>query len=144
MSSVTSTHESPLVRLCSMGQTKLRSAQQHLERRRLESRLASLVEAARGHQAQNVPAGAEVYRLLEAALLSILSEHCERWEVQPDQLQAELPAIGMLRQLAKPQHKPPRSLTVVLYLIGSLAAAFALGLVAGLVRLGYHLLGGGR
>jgi len=144
MSYAHSAHEPPLVRLCSIGQTQLRSAQQHLERRRLESRLASLLEAARFHQSQHTPAGSRVYRLLNTTLQSKLSEYCQKWQVAPDQLRAELPAICMLEQLAEPQPKPERSLIVFVSVIGSFVLAFVLGVVAGLVRLGYHLLGGGR
>ena len=144
MSYAQSAHETPLVRLCSIGQTQLRAAQQHLERRRLESRLASLVEAARGHQSQSVPAGAQVYRLLNTNLQTTLSEYCQKWQVNPDQLRAELPAIGTLEQLEQAQPSRGREITVLLSLVCSFAVAFLVGLVAGLVRLGYHLLGGGQ
>jgi hypothetical protein len=102
------------------------------------------MEAARGHQAQELPAGAAVYRLLHQTCESSLADYSQRWQVDPAQLRAELPAIGMLARLAQPRLKRSASLIALACLLGSLVLAFALGLAAGFVRLGFHLLGGGR
>jgi hypothetical protein len=135
--------EDAIARLHNTSKTQLQAVQQYFSRRDLEANLAALLEAARGHEAHNVPAGSAQYLVLHQQSERLIAGYCERWRVTLGQLNAELPALGRLRQLAQPPFRKNPTITLMLALLASMAAAFALGIAAACVRLGYHLLGGG-
>ncbi len=136
--------ENAIARLHNTSKTQLQAVQHYLARRDLEANLAALLEAARGHEAHNVPAGSAQYLVLHQQSERLIARYCERWRVTLGQLNAELPALSRLHQLAEPPLRKNPMITVVLVLLASMAAAFALGIAAACVRLGYHLVGGGR
>jgi hypothetical protein len=136
--------ENALVRLQSASKAQLRTAQHYFDRRHLEASLASLVEAAHGHEAHGVHAGSPQYLVLYQQSERLITDYCQRWQGTADQLNAELPALGRLRQLAEPPLRKTPTINITLILLAGMAIAFALGLAAAFVRLGYHLLGGGR
>jgi len=131
-------------RLRSISRTKLLSIQRNIARRRLEANLASLIDAARGHEAQKLPLGAKVYLILHDRSQALTKAYCERWQISPEQLNAELPALHKLRQLANNTAQHSRMAIIVLIVCASMLVSFILGLAASVARLGYHLLGGGR
>jgi hypothetical protein len=136
--------ENALVRLQSASRSQLHAVQHYFARRDLEANLATLLDAARGHETHSVPAGSPQYLVLHQQSERLIAGYCQRWQVTPDQLNAELPALGRLRQLAQPSLRQARTINVTLIVIASLAIAFALGMAAAFARLGYYLLGGAR
>ena len=136
--------ENALVRLQTASKAQLQTVQHYFARRDLEANLATLLDAARGHETHSVPAGAPQYLVLNQQSERLINAYCQRWQVTPDQLNAELPALGRLRQLAQPPLCQARTINVTLIVIASLAIAFALGMAAAFARLGYYLLGGAR
>ncbi|MGO8717739.1 MAG: hypothetical protein ACLQMO_00805 [Acidobacteriaceae bacterium] len=136
--------ESALVRLHSASKTQLQAVQHYFARRDLEANLATLLDAARGHEAHSVPAGSPQYLVLHNQSERLVTGYCARWQVTPDQLNAELPALGRLRQLAQPPLRKTPMINIALAFLACMAAAFALGIAAACVRLGYHLIGGAR
>jgi hypothetical protein len=136
--------EDALLRLKTASRAQLHAVQHYFDRWHLEANLASLLEAARGHEAHGVPAGSPQYLVLYQQSERLITDYCQRWQIAPDQLNAELPALGRLRQLAEPPLRQTRTVNATLAVIASLVIAFALGVAAAFVRLGYHLVGGGR
>ena len=136
--------ENALVRLQTASRSQLQAVQHYFARRDLEANLAALLDAAHGHEAHSVPAGSPQYLVLHQQSERLIAGYCQRWQVTPDQLNAELPALGRLRQLAQPSLRQARTINVTLIVIASLAIAFALGMAAAFARLGYYLLGGAR
>jgi hypothetical protein len=136
--------ENALVRLQSASKTQLQAVQHYFARRDLEANLATLLDAARGHEAHNVPAGSPQYLILHQQSERLTTDYCQRWQVTADQLNAELPALGRLRQLAQPPLRKAPMIHIALAFLVCMAAAFALGIAAACVRLGYHLIGGAR
>ena len=71
----------------------------YLDRRTLEAHLTSLLDAAHLEQARGVLAGAPVYAVLHRQAAEQLRDHCRRWQLDPLQLEVDLPAINELRSL---------------------------------------------
>jgi hypothetical protein len=136
--------EEALLRLRKASRAQLDAVQQYFDRRDLEANLATLLDAARGHEAHSVPAGAAQYGVLHNQAERLVDAFCERWNITVAQLNAELPALGRLRQLAQPKLRKTPAISALLVMLACMAAAFALGIAAACVRLGYHLLGGGQ
>jgi uncharacterized protein involved in exopolysaccharide biosynthesis len=135
--------EHALARLQSASKTQLQEVRNFFSKRDLESHLAALIDAARGHESNNVPPGAPQYLVLHNQAERLITAYCDRWKTTIDQLNAELPALGRLRQLAQPPLRKAPTINAILILLGSLAIAFGLGLAAAFVRLGFRI-GGGR
>jgi hypothetical protein len=136
--------ENALARLQSASTAQYNVVQHFFARRDLEANLATLLDAARGHESHSVPAGSPQYLVLHQQAERLNNAYCQRWQVTPEQLNAELPALGRLRQLAQPSLRKTPIVNIALAFLVSMAAAFALGIAAACVRLGYHLVGGGR
>ena len=94
--------ENALARLQSAGKNQLQAVQHYFARRDLEANLATLLDAARGHEAHSVPRRIAQYFVLHQQSERLINGYCQRWQVTPGQLNAELPALERLRQLAQP------------------------------------------
>lgn len=136
--------EQALARLQNASKTQLQEARNFFSKRDLESHLAALIDAARGHESNNVPPGTPQYLVLHNQAERLITAYCDRWKTTIDQLKAELPALERLRTLAQPPLRKAPMIHIALAFLASIAAAFALGIAAACVRLGYHLAGGGR
>ncbi len=135
--------EHALARLQSASRAQLQEVRHFFAKRDLESHLAVLIDAAHGHETHNVHAGSAQFVVLYQQAERIINGYCERWHITIAQLNAELPALERLRQLAQPPLRKAPTINVVLILLASLAISFGLGLAAAFVRLGFRL-GGGR
>jgi len=133
-----------LSRLQGVGKEHLRTVQHYFDRRHLEASLVSLLQAANGHEARGLAPGSPLYLLLHRESQLLIAAYCDRWHVNRDQLYAELPALAKLDQLAQP--RPPRATVskVVLAILAAFALSVFIGIAGAFIRLGYHLLGGGR
>jgi hypothetical protein len=128
--------EQALARLQSASKTQLNVVQHFFARRDLEANLATLLDAARGHESHSVYAGDSRYRVLHQQAGRLNNAYCQRWQVTPAQLNAELPALGRLRQLAQPPLRKAPAINLFLALVAFITAAFAIGIAAACVRLG--------
>jgi len=133
-----------LVCLDARGNDYIQHVRHYFERRHLDSNLAALVQAANGHDAQGVTQGSPAFVLLFERSQQLVSNYCERHQITPEQLNAELPALGKLRQLAQPASPHPQATKSLLAVAAAMLLAFLLGIAGGLMRLGYHLIGGAR
>ena len=100
--------EDALVRFQSAGKNQLQAVKHYFARRELEANLATLLDAARGHESHSVPAGSPQYLVLQQQAERLNKAYCQRWQVPPAQLNAELPALERLRKLAQPSFERHR------------------------------------
>jgi hypothetical protein len=71
----------------------------YLDHRTLEAHLTSLLDAAHLEQARGVLAGAPVFAVLSRQAAEQVRNHCKRWQLEPQRVEAEMPSIVELRRL---------------------------------------------
>jgi len=121
---------------------KYKAVQLSIERRSFERKLESIVRAALAHQSSGLPAGNRQYKLLRQLADSTCAEFASRWNIDPDLIDAQIPAIRKLKSLADPPPKPKPAVLVSLGFVAAMALFFLMGILAGLTSVGYHLIGG--
>lgn len=84
-----------------------------------------------------------MYQVLNRESQLLTTAYCQRWNVSQEQLQAELPALAKLAQLAQPRLLRTTFSKVVLGILAVIATAVLIGLAGAFIHFGY-LLGGGR
>ncbi len=110
-------------------------------RRVFLSRLEGILNAVAGHEGNSLPSGNYQYQVLSARAESLCSEFAERWGLDIDLLRARIPGLAKLAGLSVPPTKNYARLAC----LGMLAiplALFLMGALAGLLSLGFHLVGG--
>ena len=123
---------------------RLHAVQHRFARRHLEAAIATLMEAAIGHEKQGLPPGSPVYVFLNRQSESIVIAFSKRWQISLDQLNAELPVLSRLRRMAEPAPQQIPIVRAAIIVLATMASAFSLGIGAALISLGYHVFGGGR
>ena len=111
-------------------------------KRAFESKLEGILRAAAGHEGNSLPPGEHQYQLLVTEANSLCSEFADRWGLDPDLLRAQIPGLAKLEGLSVP---PPTKNYAQLACFGMIAiplALFLIGAMAGLVNVGFHLVGG--
>ena len=106
------------------------------------SRLEGILNAAAGHEGNSLPSGNYQYQVLSARAESLCTEFAGRWGLDVDLLRARIPGLTKLAGLSVP---PPMKDYVRLACLAEIAvplAFFLMGIMAGLVSLGFHLVGG--
>ena len=104
--------------------------------------IESLLNAAAGHEGNGLPSGNHQYQVLNARADELCEQFVERWDLDIDLLKARIPGLTKLAGMAVP---PPTRNNARLAWLGMFAlplALFLLGIMAGLVSLGFHLVGG--
>ena len=111
-------------------------------KRSFESKLEGLLGAAAGHESNSLPVGNPQYQILNARADELCIEFAARFDLDLGLLKARIPGLSKLAALAVP---PPTKNYARLICIGMIAmplALFLLGVMAGLVSVGFHLVGG--
>jgi hypothetical protein len=111
-------------------------------KRAFESKLEGILRAAVGHEGNSLPAGNPQYQLLSNEADSLCTEFANRWGLDVDLLKARIAGLAKLERLSV----PPQTMNYArLACFGTLAiplALFLIGVMAGLVSVGFHLVGG--
>ena len=136
------TRVSRWIRLRSFAVDKYKAVQLSIERRSFERKLEKIVRTALANQSVGLPAGHPQYKLLRQQADSTCASFAHRWNITPDLLEAQIPAIRKLKSLADPSPKPEPAVLVSLGMTGVVALFFLVGILAGLTSVGYHLIGG--
>jgi hypothetical protein len=105
-------------------------------------RIESILNAAAGHESNSLPSGNYQYQVLAARANELCTEFADRWGLDVDLLRARIPGLAKLAGLSLP---PPTKNYARLACLGLLAiplALFLLGIMAGSVSVGFHLVGG--
>ena len=142
MSQPERTRVSAWIRIRSFAVHKYKVVQLSIERRSFESKLEKIVRNALAHQSVGLPAGHPQFKLLRQQADSTCANFACRWNLTPDLLDAQIPAIRKLKSLADPAPKPEPAVLVSLGMAGVVALFFLVGVLAGLTSVGYHLIGG--
>jgi hypothetical protein len=121
---------------------RCKAVQLSLERRSFERKLETIVRAANAHHSCGRSPGAAQFKLLRKCADDLSASFAQRWDISPELLEAQIPAITKLRSLADPPPKPNLSPRVVLGIVAAAATFFLLGVLRGLASVGYHLVGG--
>ena len=121
---------------------KCKAIQLSIERRTFERKLETIVRAANAHHSCGRSPGALQFKLLRKCADDLCSHFAQRWDISPELLEAQIPAITKLKSLADPPPKPEPVVLVSLGLAGAVALFFLMGVLAGLASVGYHLIGG--
>jgi hypothetical protein len=119
-----------------------RTIQLSIGRRRFERHLALIVQAANAHHAGGRVPGERQFKVLQEQADRMCSSFAQRWDIPPELLEAQIPAITKLKSLADPPPKPNLSPRVALGIVAAAATFFLLGVLSGLASVGYHLVGG--
>jgi hypothetical protein len=121
---------------------KYKAVQLSIERRSFEHQLERIVRTALAHQSAGLSAGHPQYKLLQQQADSMCAKFAHRWNINPDLLNAQIPAIGKLKSFANPAPKPAPAVLVSLGVVGAVALFFLMGVIAGLTSVGNNLIGG--
>ena len=70
-----------LSRLQDAGKEQLRTVQHYFDRRHLEASLASLLQAANGHEGRGLAPGSALYQVLNRESQLLTTAYCQRWHV---------------------------------------------------------------
>jgi hypothetical protein len=106
------------------------------------SKLEGILSAAAGHEGNSLPAGNYQYQVLSARADSLCDEFAERWGLDRDLLRARISGLTKLAGLSVPPLTKNYARLACLGVIAIPLALFLLGIMAGLVSVGFHFVGG--
>jgi hypothetical protein len=112
------------------------------ERRAFESKLEGILGAVAGHEGNSLPAGDQQYQLLSAEADSLCTEFANHWGLDIELLRARIAGLSKLERLSVPPQTMNYASLAFFGLLAIPVLCFLLGAVAGLVNLGFHLVGG--
>jgi|ERR1700733_11879251 len=125
-------------------QAKWKSFQLAWEKRSLESKLATVLRSAQGHESNGLRTGDRQYILLIHQAEEMCGRFADRWQIEPELLKAHIPGLCKLHTLARPASVKPVYRVAIVLVIGIPLLFFLMGTLGGLVSIGFHLIGGGR
>ena len=108
------------------------------------SKLEDILSAVAGHESNSLPAGNYQYQVLSTRADSLCTEFAERWDLDQDLLRARIPGLAKLAGLSVPQPTKNFARLAWLVIFATPLALFLVGVLAGLISVGFHLLVGGR
>jgi hypothetical protein len=114
----------------------------YFAKRAFESKLEGLLRAAGGHESNSLPPGDSRYRLLNAEADSLCTKFAERWGLAIDLLKARMAGLAKLERLSVQPQTRSYARLVCLGMVGIPLLCLLMGAVAGLVDVGFHLVGG--
>ncbi len=113
-----------------------------LEKHSFEKKLQSILSAAAGHESNSLPVGAHEYQVLSEEGNSLCEEFADRWELDIDSLRAKIPGLSKLEALSTPKQLMNYGRLAWFGVFGIPVVLFIIGALAGLVSLGFHIVGG--
>src|SRR5579883_186620 len=105
-----------------------------LEKHSLEQKLGSIFSAASAHE----------YQVLSDEATSLCEAFANEWNQDIDSLRAKIPGLAKLDALSTPKQLTKLSRVAWVGMLGAPIALFIIGVLTGLVSLGFHLVAGGR
>jgi hypothetical protein len=130
------------VRWLAFAASKCKAIQLSIERRTFERKLETIVRAANAHHSCGRSPGTIHFKLLRTCADELCANFAQRWNIPPELLEAQIPAITKLKSLADPPPKPNPAPLVGLGIVAAAATFLLLGALGGLASVGYHLVGG--
>ncbi len=112
------------------------------EQRSLEHKLESVLRAAAGHESNSLPVGAREYQLLHREADLLCTEFAEHWSLDIDLLKARMAGLAKLERLSVPAQVMSYARLACFGVVALPLALLLTGALAGLVSVGFHLVGG--
>lgn len=106
------------------------------------SRVEDILSAVAGHESNSLPAGNYQYQVLSARANSLCIEFADRWDLDQDLLRARIPGLAKLAYLSVPSPTKNYARLAWLIIAATPLALFLLGVLAGLISVGFHVVGG--
>jgi hypothetical protein len=113
-----------------------------LEKHSFEQKLQSIFVAAAGHESNSLPVGAPEYQVLSDEATLLCEQFADRWELDIDSLRAKIPGLSKLENLSTQKQLMNYRRFAWFVVAGVPVGLFIIGVLAGLVSLGFHLVGG--
>ena len=142
MSEITQSTNAPISMETGFLNRKWKSICFFFEKRAFESKLEGILRAAAGHEGNSLPPGEHQYQLLVTEANSLCSEFANRWCLDVDLLRARIPGLAKLAALSVLQPTRNYARLACLGMVAVPLALFLVGAMAGLVSVGFHLVGG--
>jgi|SRR5215472_5725492 len=113
-----------------------------LEKHSFEKKLQSILTAAAGHESNSLPVGAYEYQVLSDEANSLCKKFATEWSQDIDSLRAKIPGLSRLEALSASKQMMNYRTLAWLGVVGIPVGLFIVGVLAGLVSLGFHIAGG--
>ena len=104
-------------------------------------KVESLLNASAGHEGNGLPAGNYQYQILGSRADELCTEFADRWDLDQDLLRARIPGLAKLAGLAIPTQAKDYSRLACFGMLAIPLALFILGALAGLISVGFRLVG---
>jgi hypothetical protein len=118
---------------------RLTKARRSLALKSLESKLGDLLMAATAHEANGVKAGDDRYSVLLAQAEERIDSFCSKFKVPRLEVESQCSGLHKLRTLATlPEPRFSQPVMVSSYIAVGVVVLFLIGVIAGIVNLGYH------
>ena len=121
---------------------KWKSIRFFFEKRAFESKLEGILRAAAGHEGNSLPPGEYQYQLLSTEAHSLCTEFANRWGLDIDLLKARIAGLAKVERLSVPPQRMDYARLACFGMVAIPLALFLIGAMAGLVSVGFHLVGG--
>lgn len=125
-------------------QTKYGSLKMLIAKRLLENELASIVRTVSGHKRNKLPKGSSQYQSLWRIADAKVEKFCSDYHLSRFEVEAQIPALKELRELAKTPAPPEYGTHLAIGLFCGTVLIFVLGIVTcvahWLFNLGYVLI----
>jgi len=142
MSEITQSAHAPVSMETGFLNRQWKSIRFFFEKRAFESKLEGILRAAAGHEGNSLPPGEHQYQLLNVEADSFCTEFADRWGLDPDLLRARIPGLAKLVGLSVPPPTKNYGRLACFAIVAIPLALFLIGAMAGLVSVGFHLVGG--
>ena len=106
------------------------------------SKVEGILSTAAGYEGNGLQSGNHEYQVLAARADELCAQFAERWGLDRDLLRARIPGLAKLAGLTVPPPAKNFARFAGLGMIAVPLVLFVLGVLAGLVSLGFHLVGG--
>jgi hypothetical protein len=111
-------------------------------KRSFESQLETILTAAAGHESNSLRVGDCQYEVLCAEANSLCTKFSERWGLDVGLLRARIPGLSKLEGLSTSRATMNYARLACIGLVAIPVLFFLIGVVAGLVKVGFHTIGG--
>jgi len=142
MSEITQTNDNPVSDEIGFLNRKWKLILFFFAKRAFESRLEGVLRSAAGHEGNSLPPGNSQYQLLSAEANSLCSGFADRWGLDIGLLKAKIPGLAKLAGLSTPPPTKNCARLACFAMVAIPVLCFLMGAVAGLISLGFHLVGG--
>jgi hypothetical protein len=142
MSEITQSTKTPASTEAGFLNRKWKSVRFFFAKRAFESQLEGILRAAAGHEGNSLPPGDHQYHLLSAEADSLCTEFASHWGLDIDLLKARIAGLAKLKRLSVPPQSMNYARVAFLGLFAIPVVCLLMGAVAGLVSVGFHIVGG--